>query len=59
MNRSAAAGGVVGVLAEDEHHPDQVREVPEVPDPVRAEQQGRVERAAEPDEPVDDLPPLR
>jgi hypothetical protein len=46
-------GGVVGVLPEDEHDPDQVSKVAEVGDPMRAEQERRVERAPQSDEPVD------
>ena len=53
------SGGVVGVLPEDEHDPDQIREVPEVSDPVSAEQKRRVERAPQSHEPVDDLTSLR
>jgi len=57
--RQSGTRGVVGVLAEDEHDTDQVREIPKVTNPVSPEQQRRVERPAQPDEPVDDLPPLR
>src|ERR1700686_93135 len=52
-------GGGVTVLAEDEYDADQLGEVAEVGDSVSSQEQGGVVSPAEPDEAVDDLPPLR